>query len=104
MHTVTVVNVPANEEGMYDDEGNPVQGETTTEVPALWVEKTQIVSGPDGNSSIVAYVTCYLPPDMTVGIGATITNERTGRSGTVVQVRPPIDEKDKSLPFTAWLE
>lgn len=102
-HRVTVIDVPAAEEQQYDDEGRPVPGPMVEHVPALWVEKVKHVVGQDGNASIVAYVTCYLPHDMPVRVGAKIRNEDTGQELTVIQVRPPVDASDYSLPYTAWL-
>ncbi len=103
-HRVTVTATPESEDDQYDREGNPVEGTQTTGVPALWVEKVKTVVAPDGNGSIVAYVTVYLPHDMPVANGYKVQNEATGEERTAVSVRPPIYDDDESIPYTAWLE
>lgn len=99
-----VTHTPKIDDGdnYTDDWGRRTEGVAMTDIPSLWVGKIQLIADAQ-KGNIVSSVTVYLPHDVPVKVGDTLTNQETGEAGSIIQVRPPIYSDDNSIPYTAWL-
>lgn len=86
----------------YDDFGEPIIGESITNIPALWIQiKEKVVDSSNTKVIYVSKLKVLLPPDLTPKNGEILVNEESGEKLKIGKVRFNT-AYCPTIPITVW--